>query len=152
MNKPSRRAVVRTGVWAVPVVATAAAAPAMATSEGQPPVVITGVAGGCKLPGQPRDKSYAITLNVTNSSPDPQPISITSFAISGGPTTTPSPTDFTVPSGQSTITFVVSGLSSSQRQATATVTYMSNGTVETFSFSIDGFHPFGDTTCPKGIV
>ena len=30
MNKPSRRAVVRTGVWAVPVVATAAAAPAFA--------------------------------------------------------------------------------------------------------------------------
>ena len=89
---------------------------------------------------------------MTNSSPDPQPISMTSFAITGGPTTTPSPTDFTVPSGPSTITFVVSGLSSSQRQANATVTYTSNGTVETFPFSIDGFHPFGDSTCPKGLV
>ena len=30
MNKPSRRAVVRTGVWAVPVAAPAGAAPAFA--------------------------------------------------------------------------------------------------------------------------
>ena len=55
MNKPSRRAVVRTGVWAVPVVATASMAPAFAGSGTPPPVTIDGVGAACKLPGNCTD-------------------------------------------------------------------------------------------------
>ena len=61
MNKPSRRAVVRTGVWAVPVVATAAAAPAFAGTGTPPPVIIVGVGAGCKLPGNSTDVTTRAT-------------------------------------------------------------------------------------------
>jgi hypothetical protein len=52
MNKPSRRAVVRTGVWAVPVVGTAAAAPAFARTGEVPPVSIDGIGQGGTFPGK----------------------------------------------------------------------------------------------------
>ena len=70
MNKPSRRAVVRTGVWAVPVVATAAAAPAFAGTGTPPPVTIGAVGRGCKLPGNSTDvyKGYRMVLTFDNTS------------------------------------------------------------------------------------
>jgi hypothetical protein len=152
MNKPSRRAVVRTGVWAVPVVAVAAAAPALATS-GPPPVTITGLAGGCKLPGNPRGKSYAITLNITNSSSTPQAFSIDGVTVTGTPVGSACPNTFSVPSGNSQVTFYISDLQNSQQKdATVTISYESNGTPETFSFQINGFHPFGDATCPHDLT
>ena len=149
MNKPSRRAVVRTGVWAVPVVATAAAAPAFATVSCSDCVTITGFAGGCKMPGKKRGKSYAITLNVTNPGA-PQTMTISGIVVTGAPLVQECPTSFMVPSGDSSIIIFVSDITNSQQKnATVTINYTSGGTTQQFSFDINGFHPFQDETCPK---
>ena len=152
MNKPSRRAVVRTGVWAVPVVATAAVAPAFATVSCTDCVTITGFAGGCKMPGNPRGKSYAITLNVTNPGA-PQTMSIDGITVTGAPLVQECPTSFSVPSGNSQIVIFVSDITNSQQKAaTVTINYTSAGTTKQFSFDIDGFHPFANDTCPKTLL
>jgi hypothetical protein len=152
MNKPSRRAVVRTGVWAVPVVATASMAPAFAGS-GTPPIEITGVAASCKMPGEQRGKSYAIILNVTNSSTtDTLAITDITIKVTGAPVTSVAycPSTFSIPPGDSKITvFVSDGINSQQKAADITIFYTSpqdQGT-QTFTFHVDAFHPFGD--CPK---
>jgi hypothetical protein len=123
MKKPSRRAVVRTGVWAVPVVATAAAAPSFAGTHAPPPVTVDCVGHGCKLPGSSTDvrKGYRMVLTFHNASADPQPVTVTSFTISGAPTTDLTPKSFTVPSGTSTRVFVVQSTTSSQRAATVSL-------------------------------
>src|SRR3954454_5773668 len=80
MNKPSRRAVVRTGVWAVPVVATAAAAPAFAGTDTPPPVVILGTGSGCKVSGgsgQGDPKEYNMVITFDNTSQTNQDVTIT---------------------------------------------------------------------------
>lgn len=131
MNKPSRRAVVRTGVWAVPVVATASMAPAFAGS-GQPPVTIDGIGTACKFPGQSTEVpfGYRMTLTFHNTSGITQPITIVNFVISGKATTDVTPTSFSVVAGDSTKTFIVQSSNSAQRFAT--VTYIVDGqTVET---------------------
>jgi hypothetical protein len=154
MNKPSRRAVVRTGVWAVPVVATAAAAPSFA-GTGTPPIEITGVAASCKLPGVVRGKSYALILNVTNSSTtDTLTITEIDIKVTGAPVTTVAycPSTFEIPPNISTLTVYVSdGINSQQKAADITIFYTSpqdTGT-QSFTFHVDGFHPFGD--CPKDL-
>ena len=151
MNKPSRRAVVRTGVWAVPAVATVAVAPAFATSCADC-VTVTGIVAGCKLPGNPRGKSYAIVLSVSNPSTS-QTLTIDEIdiVVTGAPlqTATYCPDTFLVPPGDSQIIIYVSDLANSQqKQATVTVKYHSTGNADSFSFGIDGFHPFLDA-CPK---
>ncbi len=152
MNKPSRRAVVRTGVWSIPVVATVAAAPAFATVSNTQCVTITGFGGGCKLPGKPRGKSYAITLHLANSG-KPQTVTIESITVTGAPLVQECPTTFAVPSGSSDIVIYVSDVKNSQQKhATVTLTYTSAGTTQQFSFTIDGFKPFGDHACPKTLA
>jgi len=155
MNKPSRRAVVRTGVWAVPVVATASMAPAFAGS-GTPPIEITGVAAACKMPGEQRGKSYAIILNVHNSSTsDTLSITEVDIKVTGAPVTTIGycPSTFTIPPGDSQITvFVTDGINSQQKAADITFFYTSplDQGVQSFAFHVDGFHPFG--VCPKDLT
>lgn len=152
MNKPSRRAVVRTGVWSVPVVATAAAAPAFATVSNTECVTITGCASGCKMPGKPRGKSYAITLHVMNSG-QPQVLTIDHITVTGAPLVQACPTTFSVPKGPSRVTVFVSDLKNSQQKhATVSITYTSGGTTKQFAFPIDGFHPFKDYSCPKTLA
>ena len=119
MNKPSRRAVVRTGVWAVPVVATAAAAPAFAGTGTPPPVTIGAVGAACKLPGNSTDvyKGYRMVLTFDNTSGTAQVITITDFKITGAVVTDFTPTTFTVPPGPSTQLFIITSTTSSQRSA-----------------------------------
>jgi len=65
----SRRTIAKGAAWAVPVVAVAAAAPAMAASGG-PPTFTPGTA--CKNPGNScavHPKGYTLPFTVTNSSP-----------------------------------------------------------------------------------
>ena len=84
MNKPSRRAVVRTGVWAVPVVATAASAPAFAGTEGPPPVTISATGAVCKDPGEGQNtKDYEFTLFFTNTLGTAQTVHFASFVFKG---------------------------------------------------------------------
>jgi hypothetical protein len=155
MNKPSRRAVVRTGVWAVPVVATASMAPAFAGS-GVPPITITGVAASCKLPGEKRGKSYAIILSVHNSSTtDTLSITEIDITVTGAPVKQVAycPSTFSVPPGDSTLTVYVSdAINSQQKAADITIFYTSplDSGVQFFSFHVDAFHPFGD--CPKDLT
>jgi hypothetical protein len=147
MQKPSRRAVVRTGVWAVPVVATAAAAPAFAGTNTPPPVCVDGAGHGCKLPGNSTDvrKGYRMVLTFHNTSGSAQPITVTSFTISGAPTTDLTPKSFTVPTGTSTRVFIVQSTTSSQRAAT--VSYLAAG--QSRSTVVD-FGSFKPCTCdPK---
>jgi|tagenome__1003787_1003787.scaffolds.fasta_scaffold19166418_2 hypothetical protein len=54
MTRPSRRAVVRTGVWAVPVVATRAAAPAFAGRGAPRPLTVDRGSAACRLPNDPK--------------------------------------------------------------------------------------------------
>jgi hypothetical protein len=153
MNKPSRRAVVRTGVWAVPVVATASMAPAFAGS-GSPPIEITGVAAACKMPGVVRGKDYAIILNVHNSSTaDTLTIDKIQVTIVKGQQTSTvgyCPSTFAVPPGDSQITvFVTDGITSQNKAADITVFYESpqDQGQQQFTFHVESFHPFGD--CSK---
>jgi hypothetical protein len=149
MNKPSRRAVVRTGVWAVPVVATAAAVPAFAAVSCTDCVTITGFGGGCKMPGNPRGKSYAIKLEVTNPGA-PQVLTIDHITVTGAPLVQECPDNFLVASGNSEIILFMSDISNSQqKQATVTINYTSGGVAAQFSFVIDGFKPFNGVECPK---
>ena len=140
MNKPSRRAVVRTGVWAVPVVATASMAPAFAGS-GTPPVTIDGVGTACKFPGRSTDVAfgYRMTLTFHNTSGVTQPIIIVAFTISGKATTDVTPKAFSVPAGDSTKTFIVQSSTSSQRFAT--VTYIVDGQTVTTVVDFGSFPP-----------
>src|SRR3954454_18319893 len=86
MNKASRRAVVRTGVWAVPVVATAAAAPAFAGTT-TPPVDVEAMGSGCKLPGHSTHNGetfygYRMVVTFDNNTTSSQVITLIDFTIS----------------------------------------------------------------------
>jgi hypothetical protein len=141
MKKPSRRAVVRTGVWAVPVVATAAAAPAFAGTNAPPPVTVDAVGAACKLPGSSTDvrKGYRMVLTFHNTSGSPQAVVVTSFTISGAPTTDVTPKSFTVPNGISSRVFIVQSSTSSQRSAT--VSYLVNGQSRSTVVDFGSFNP-----------
>ena len=135
MNKPSRRAVVRTGVWAVPVVATAAAAPSFAgtgdtgcTADGN--VCVSGAGSGCKLPGESTHNGatyfgYRMVVTFTNNTNGPLDVSLNDFTISGKPTTGfPSGTTITLNPGANPELFIVTSSASSQRTATIFYTYL----------------------------
>jgi hypothetical protein len=141
MKKPSRRAVVRTGVWAVPVVATAAAAPAFAGTGTPSPVTVDCVGVACKLPGGSSDvrKGYRMVLTFHNTSGSAQPITITSFSIGGAPTTDVTPKSFAVPIGTSTRVFMVQSTTSSQRAAT--VSYLVAGQSRSQVVDFGSFKP-----------
>jgi hypothetical protein len=141
MNKPSRRAAVRTGVWAVPVVATAAAAPAFAGTGDPPPVTIDGVGQACKLPGQSTDVHYGYRMVLTfhNVSGSAQVVTIAKFESSGAKTTDITPTQFSVPKGDSTRVFIVQSSNSAQRNAT--VTYVVDGQTVSTVVAFDSFGP-----------
>ena len=141
MKKPSRRAVVRTGVWAVPVIATAAAAPAFAGTGTPSPVCVDAVGHGCKLPGSSTDvrKGYRMVLTFHNTGGSAQPITITSFTISGAPTTDVTPKSFTVPTGTSTRVFIVQSSTSSERAAT--VSYLAGGQSRSTVVDFGSFKP-----------
>jgi hypothetical protein len=107
MNKPSRRAVVRTGVWAVPAVATAAAAPAFASGSVDNcagDVCLSGNGAACKLPGHSTHNNatwygYRMTLTFFNDSGADQTVTVQSVDFGKGTQTTisaPSPATFTV--------------------------------------------------------
>jgi hypothetical protein len=142
MNKPSRRAVVRTGVWAVPAVATVAAAPAFA---GSGTVTIDSTGAACKIPGESSHdettyKGYRMVLTFHNPSGSAQNITITDFQITGATVSAFTPTAFAVPTGDSTKLFIVTSTTSSQR--TATVTYAVDGVVQPpVVISFDSFNP-----------
>ena len=141
MQKPSRRAVVRTGVWAVPVVAAAAAAPAFAGTSTKPPVTVDGVGSGCKLPGESTDviKGYRMVLTFHNTSQSAQAVTVTSFSISGAPTTDFTPKSFMVPAGTSSKVFIVQSTTSSQRAAT--VSYLVAGQSSSVVVDFGSFNP-----------
>jgi len=155
MNKPSRRAVVRTGVWAVPVVATASMAAAFA-GPGVPPIEITGVVASCKLPVEVRGKSYALIFSVHNSSTtDALSITEIDITVTGAPVKQVAycPSTVTIPPGDSTLTvFVTDGINGQQKAADITIFYTSplDSGVQFFTFHVDSFHPFGD--CPKDLT
>jgi hypothetical protein len=150
MTKPSRRAVVRTGVWAVPVVATAAAAPAFAgtgdngcTADGV--VCVSGVGSGCKLPGESTHNGqtyfgYRMVVTFTNSDSKDATVTLVDFNISGKSTTGfPTGTDLTLHPGDNPELFIVTSSASSQR--TATIFYMYKGTTYQQTVSFDEFKP-----------
>ncbi len=147
MNKPSRRAVVRTGVWAVPVVATAAAAPSFAgtgdsgcTANGD--VCVSGVGSGCKLPGHSTDTfyGYRMVVTFTNNTTSPAPVTLLGFTISGKPTTGfPVGKVLSLNPGPNPELFIVTSTASSQRSATITYQYQGASYQQTVAF--DAFGP-----------
>lgn len=144
MNKPSRRAVVRTGVWAVPVIATAAAAPAFAGTT-TPPVDVEGVGSGCKLPGHSTHNGetwygYRMVVTFDNNTATAQDITLISFTISGKPTQGfPEGSTITLDPGSNPELFIVTSSASSQR--TATITYQYDGTIYTKTVTFPAFNP-----------
>lgn len=133
MNKPSRRAVVRTGVWAVPVVATAAAVPAFAVSGGgcAGSVCLNGEGSSCKLPGHStHDGStwygYRMHLTFTNDSGVDQLVNVTGVDFGkatdtvvtyGGPYNVPASCT-TASGGCSDFVLIVQSTNSAQQNAT----------------------------------
>jgi hypothetical protein len=86
-----------------------------------------------------------MVLTFHNTSGSPQPITVVSFEISGAETTEFTPTQFSVPNGDSTKLFIVQSTNSAQRYAT--VTYMVDG--QTISTVVD-FASFNPCKCdPK---
>jgi hypothetical protein len=144
MNKPSRRAVVRTGVWAVPVVATAAAAPAFAGTE-TPPVDIESVGSGCKLPGESTHNGvtyfgYRMVVTFDNNTATSQDVTLIDFKISGKAVTGfPTGSILTLAPGPNPELFIVTSSASSQR--TATITYQYAGTIYTKTVTFPTFNP-----------
>lgn len=142
MNKPSRRAVVRTGVWAVPVIATAAAAPAFAGSGSTPPVTIDGSGSGCKLPGKSTDTDhgYRMVVTFTNNTGKTQSVTLLDLKIEGKPTSGfPVGRVLTLAPGKTPELFIVTSTSSSQRAAT--ITYSVNGQAHTMGVGFSKFNP-----------
>ena len=147
MNKPSRRAVVRTGVWAVPAVATVAAAPAFAIqSGGTPPVEVTGVLDGCKFPGHSsHDENtwygYKFVIGFHNTTAGSATVGITcdSLTISGADTTeiSPCPESFVVGAGQTVPrTYTVQSENSAQRTATLTYTVSNSDGTQSYTAAL----------------
>lgn len=145
MNKPSRRAVVRTGVWAVPVVATAAAAPAFAGTGTPPPVTIDSVGSGCKLPGESTHDGatyfgYRMVVTFENNTSSTQNVTLLDFKISGKATTGfPVGSVLTLAPGATPELFIVTSSASSQR--TATITYSVNQQTYTATVTFPDFNP-----------
>lgn len=145
MNKPSRRAVVRTGVWAVPVVATAAAAPAFAGTGSPPPVTIGSVGSGCKLPGHSTHHGeswygYRMLVTFQNNTSAPQTVTLLDFKMSGKATDGfPVGQVLALAPGNTPQLFIVTSASSSQR--TATITYAVSGQTYTSTVTFPSFSP-----------
>lgn len=81
-SRISRRTLTRGAAWAAPTVALAAAAPAFASSPGQPPCVPTftfKVNESCKCPGNSTafNSGYFLKICVTNTSTCPLPVGTT---------------------------------------------------------------------------
>jgi len=131
MNKPSRRAVVRTGVWAVPAVTIATAAPAFAAVSGTPPVVVSGKGSVCKDPGEGQNtKDYEFTVYFTNETGDPQTVNVANFNFKDRDNT-PDPASVVVPANAVDFPFLIKVLnfddSSSNPVATIEYTVSSSG-------------------------
>ena len=142
MNKPSRRAVVRTGVWAVPAVATAAAVPAFAGSG--PVVTIAANGSVCKDPGDGQNtKDYEFTLYFTNSSASDQVVNISNFNFKDRDNT-PDPNSVTIPGGATNyaVTFKLTQFDDSSSNPVATITYSVAGVGDTASVTFSTpIHP-----------
>jgi hypothetical protein len=138
MKKPSRRAVVRTGVWAVPV-ATAAAAPTFARTTA-PAVAIESIGSGSRQPGHSTHDGqtcYRAQMVVTfrNTTTSPQPVTLIDFTIGGKAVTGfPTGTQLMLQPGSNPESFVVTSSASSQRTATMTYQYHGNIVTKTVSF------------------
>jgi hypothetical protein len=145
MNKPSRRAVVRTGVWAVPVVATAAAAPAFAGTGTPPPVTIDSVGAACKLPGHSTHDGatwygYRMVVTFENNTASTQDATLLDFSINHKPTEGfPTGSVLALAPGATPELFIVTSTESSQR--TATITYSVNGQTYTQTVTFPSFNP-----------
>jgi hypothetical protein len=144
MNKPSRRSVVRTGVWAVPAVAVATSAPAFAgsgtscTDDGV--ICVSGVGTGCKLPGHSTDTFYGYRMVVNFTATQDSTVTLLDFTISGKPTTGfPKNTNVSLVTGDNYELFIVTSSASSQRSAVITFQYLGKVYQQTVSF--DTFNP-----------
>jgi hypothetical protein len=80
-----------------------------------------------------------MVLTFHNTSGSAQPITITSFTISGAPTTDVTPKSFTVPTGTSTRVFIVQSSTSSERAAT--VSYLAAGQSRSTVVDFGSFKP-----------
>src|SRR4051812_27611389 len=133
MKKPSRRAVVRTGVWAVPV-ATAAAPPAFAGTT-TPQVEIESAGWGCKAHGHSThdgETYYGHRMVVTfdNNTTSSQVATLIDLTINGKPVTGfPTGSRLTLEPGANPELFVVDSSATAQR--TATITYQYHGNIHT---------------------
>jgi len=78
----SRRAIAKGMQWAVPVIAVAAPAPALAASGNE---ILTGNGAACKLPGNSADrfKGYALGFSAHNAFDVPLLISILTMTLNG---------------------------------------------------------------------
>jgi hypothetical protein len=138
MNKPSRRAVVRTGVWAVPVVATAAAAPSFAGTDTPPPVTIGAVGLVCKDPGEGQNtKDYEFTITFTNTTGSSQTALISNFSFKDRDNT-PVPASVTIPANSSlNQTFILTNFDDSSSNPLAVISYSVSGSSFTASVTFD---------------
>jgi hypothetical protein len=150
MKKPSRRAVVRTGVWAVPVVATAAVAPAFGRT--MPPVDIEGMGSGRRLPGHSTSDgetfySYRMAVTFDNNTTTSQLITLIDFTISRTAVTGfPIGSQLTLQPGATQEHFVVTSSASSQR--TATITYEYGGNIHTKTVTFPDLKLWNFTSVP----
>jgi hypothetical protein len=143
MKKPSRRAVVRTGVWAVPVVA--AAAPAFPAST-TPPVDIEQMGSARKLAGRGAHHGetlydYRMVVTFDNTTASPQVVALIDLTVGGKAVTGfPTGSEITLQPGSNQQVLVVTGPASSER--TATITYQYGGNIVTRTVAFPDLNPY----------
>ena len=158
VRRPSRRAIATGAAWAVPVIAVGAAAPSMAASPNEPPVIVTlDPELSCKYPGQSIEgfeygyrlvfrmtASVALLLSITdvsapnNTGDEVQIIDIDNLGPAGL---------IALAAGVERIVAVTIGAQNSAN-GTGTFTMFDNlGNAGTFNVVISNFHP-----CDKDLV
>jgi hypothetical protein len=136
MSAPTRRSVVRAGVWTVPVVVTAAAAPAFAGSGTTCPVTIDLNGQACEQPCGGKKHAYRVSLTTHNSSTSNKTVTLTSFTFATGSTTV-SPASFVAAHGTSTHVVVVTSTTAASHDAT--IVYAVDGHTYTATVHFSSF-------------
>lgn len=144
----SRRTVVKGAAWAVPAVAIAGSAKAVAASE---PVVVSYGGGACKHPGEP--KWYHFIFCFDNTSAASITVSLTKMNVNGVERPT-LPTSVTIPADTELCYFVDGGLFSDSANGTATLyysyTYLGNLVEGDIQTSFNSLPPCGTGADPCG--
>lgn len=143
----SRRTIVKGAAWAVPAVAVAGAAPAVAVS---PPIIPTPAGNACKHPGNP--KWYHFTFCFENTSATSITVNMVSMIVNGVTGAQVLPASVVVPANSTVCSYIDGGLFADSANGTATLnisyTYLSQTVTDDVTTSFNDIPPCGTGADP----